>query len=280
MEIFQNRKIIIATKHQKESVIAPVFEKELGVCCFTDSTFDTDLFGTFSGEIERKLDPLATARAKCLGAMKQAKCDLGIASEGSFGSHPTLHFIPANEEFMVFIDTKNKLEITSREIRTQTNFAGKQVTNTKDLMDFALASGFPLHGLILRKAVNDYSAIKKGITDSEFLKMAFEEIADNTMGAYVETDMRAMYNPTRMGVIQQTAQNLVQKIKSICPACQFPGFAISSAQKGLLCKSCGLPTNSILQYNYVCKMCDYCKVEVYPHDKTAEDLMYCNYCNP
>lgn len=114
MEIFQNRKIIIATKHQKDSVIASVFEKELSVCCFTDNTFDTDIFGTFSGEIERKLDPMATARAECLSAMKQAKCDLGIASEASFGSHPTLHFIPTNEEFVVFIDTKNKLEITSR----------------------------------------------------------------------------------------------------------------------------------------------------------------------
>jgi acetylornithine deacetylase/succinyl-diaminopimelate desuccinylase-like protein len=29
--MFQNRKIIIATKHEKEQVIAPILEKELGV---------------------------------------------------------------------------------------------------------------------------------------------------------------------------------------------------------------------------------------------------------
>jgi hypothetical protein len=56
----------------------------LGVICFVNENFDTDLLGTFTGEIERKLDPIATARQKCLLAMKLSNCDLGVASEGSF----------------------------------------------------------------------------------------------------------------------------------------------------------------------------------------------------
>lgn len=85
--MFEGRKLIIATMHQKETVIAPILEKALGVHCFIDQTFDTDLLGTFSGEVERKLDPIATAKEKCLRAMRANNCDLGIASEGSFGAH-------------------------------------------------------------------------------------------------------------------------------------------------------------------------------------------------
>jgi hypothetical protein len=32
--MFQNRKLLIATKHQKEKVIAPILENELGVQLF------------------------------------------------------------------------------------------------------------------------------------------------------------------------------------------------------------------------------------------------------
>lgn len=40
--MFQGRKLLIATKHKKENVIAPIFEKEFGVNCFVSDKFDTD----------------------------------------------------------------------------------------------------------------------------------------------------------------------------------------------------------------------------------------------
>ena len=86
-------------------MIAPILEKELGVNCFVDETFDTDALGTFTGEVERELDPISTAREKCLRAMKINNCDLGIASEGSFGPHPSMFFVNADDEFLIFIDT-------------------------------------------------------------------------------------------------------------------------------------------------------------------------------
>jgi hypothetical protein len=91
---FEGRQLLIATKHNKERVIAPLFEKALGVTCIVPDNFDTDLLGTFSGEVEREQDPLSTARRKCLLAMQQANCDLAIASEGSFGPHPSLFLSP------------------------------------------------------------------------------------------------------------------------------------------------------------------------------------------
>jgi len=278
--MFQNRKIIVATKHQKEQVIAPILEKELGVSCFTDETFDTDALGTFTGEVERELDPISTAREKCLRAMKANNCDLGIASEGSFGPHPSMFFISADDEFLIFIDTKNNLEVIVRELSTATNFNGKQIQSQKELMAFAKDIGFPKHGLILRKSKNENTDIQKGITDVEILKKSFEQLYSKYNYVYAETDMRAMHNPTRMNVIEQATQKLVQKIKSNCPECQIPGFGITDAKNGLVCSLCGLPTNSTLSYIYVCQHCKFTKEEMYPNKKTTEDPTYCDYCNP
>lgn len=278
--MFQGRKLIIATKHQKESVIAPILEKELGVRCFVDETFDSDALGTFTGEIERELDPIATVRKKCLLAMQLNNCDLGVASEGSFGPHPSIFFVTADDEFLIFIDSKNGIEIIVRELSTSTNFDGKQIENQRALLEFAHQTGFPKHGLILRKSKNENKDIYKGITDIEILKKIFEQLHSKYNSVYAETDMRAMYNPTRMRVIEQATQKLVQKIKSTCPRCQTPGFEIADAKKGLECGLCGSPTNSILSYIYVCQHCKFTKEEMYPHQKTTEDPTYCDYCNP
>jgi hypothetical protein len=244
--MFHKRKLLIATKHQKEKVIAPILEKELGVCCFIDETFDTDTLGTFSGEVERELDPISTAREKCLRAMKQNGCDLGVASEGSFGPHPSMFFISADDEFLIFIDTKNNIEVVVREISTSTNFNGKYVQSQKELFEFAEQVGFPAHGLILRKSNDENKDIRKGITESEILKNSFDYFFSKYNSVYAETDMRAMYNPARMKVIEKATDKLVQKIKSTCLQCQMPGFGITDAKSGLKCNLCGSPTRSIL----------------------------------
>jgi hypothetical protein len=278
--MFQNRKLLIATKHQKEKVIAPILEKELGVTCFVDETFDTDALGTFTGEVARVLDPISTAREKCLRAMKINNCDLGIASEGSFGPHPAMFFVSADDEFLIFIDSKNKIEVIVRELSTSTNFNGTQIQSQKELLEFADQVGFPTHGLILRKAKDENTAIYKGIIDLETLERTFEHLYSTYNAVYAETDMRAIYNPTRMNVIEKATEKLIQKIKSTCPQCQMPGFGITGDKKGLECSLCGSPTNSILSYTYVCQHCQFTKEEMFPNKKLSEDPMYCDYCNP
>lgn len=278
--MFEGRRLIIATKHQKEKVMAPILEKELGLKCFTDATFDTDTLGTFSGEIERKLDPLATARKKCLLAMELNNCDLGIASEGSFGPHPSLYFVSADDELLIFIDKKNNLEIIVRELSTETNFDAKEIENEKALLDFAKSAKFPSHGLILRKSKSDNGNIIKGITELSKLKEAYDFLNQKVQRVYAETDMRAMYNPSRMEVIKKACEKLVEKINSCCPKCQSPGFGITDSKKGLPCGLCGLPSSSTLSYIYHCEHCDFSKEEMYPHQKKSEDPMYCDHCNP
>jgi len=278
--MFENRKLVIATKHQKEKVIAPLFEKDLGVKCFAPINFDTDKLGTFTGEIERKDDPITTLRNKCLQAMEVSNCDLGIASEGSFGSHPSIFFVHADDELLIFIDQKNNLEIIERELSTKTNFNGAEIKKEKELIDFANSVNFPSHALILRKAKDDNTAIIKGITDWNLLKASFQMMTEKYGSAYAETDMRAMYNPTRMEVIAKAAIKLVEKIKSLCPKCSTPGFGITEARKGLPCSLCGFKTRSTLSYLYQCEKCAFIKEEKYPHNKTEEDPMYCDICNP
>ena len=278
--MFAGRKLIIATKHQKEKVITPILESELGVKCIVTENFDTDVLGTFSREVERKNDPITTAISKCLIAMRLNDCDLGIANEGSFGPHPALFFIYADDEIVVFIDKKNDLEIIAREVSTETNFNSEEIKTGRQLFDFAEKAKFPSHALILRKSKDDNTEIIKGITDPEQLKKYFNEFLKKYGIAYVETDMRAMYNPTRMSVIGRAVQKLVDKINSHCPQCNTPGFGITEARPGLPCNLCGSLTRSTLSYIYTCKKCSFTKEEMYPNKKTTEDPTYCDYCNP
>lgn len=280
MNLFQNRKLIIATKHQKEKVIAPIFEKKMGVKCFVDKHFDTDLLGTFSGEIERKADPISTARKKCLIAMEKNNCDLGIASEGSFGAHPSIFFTKANEEILIFIDKKHNIEIIARELSNETNFDGKLVNSENALKSFAREMNFPSHALILRNEKNSNVKITKDIDNWEKLLTEYKVIKKQFNQVYVETDMRAMFNPTRMKIIEQTAEKLITKILCSCPKCLTPGFSITTAQKGLPCASCNFPTESTLYYLYSCKKCEYEKKEYFPRKIKFENPMYCSICNP
>lgn len=279
-KLFEGRNLVIATKHEKEKVIAPIFEKELGVKWFTVSNLDTDQLGTFTGEVERKDDPITTARKKCLLAMELADCDMAVASEGSFGMHPSIFFATTNEEILLFIDKKNDLEVLVREISMETNFNASEIKTNEELQSFAKNANFPSHGLILRKSKDDYSEIVKGISDFEQLINSFNHFRLKYGTPYIETDMRAMHNPTRLKVIEKATKKLAEKINTLCPECHTPGFGISDAKKGLQCELCNFPTKSVLSYIYECRKCSFKKEDKYPNNKFTEDPTYCDFCNP
>jgi len=279
-DFFGGRKLLIASKHKKESVIKPLLEEHLGVLCETVENFDTDIFGTFSGETERKDDPLTTVKKKCEKAMQSFGFDLAVASEGSFGPHPSFFFISADDELLILIDAKNKFEITAREISTATNFNGKFFENEDDVKKFAEQVLFPSHALIVRQSRETNDHLIKGITNWDDLIHHFYHFKNKYGRAFIETDMRAMNNPTRMSVIKKATEQLIQKINSACAQCGAPGFDISTINRGLPCDWCGAPTNGILSYLYQCKKCGYQKEEMYPHNKTKADPGSCNFCNP
>jgi hypothetical protein len=280
MLLFENRRLVVATMHHKESVIAPLLEKELAVNCFVPDHFDTDILGTFSGEIERKDDTLTTARKKCLMAMGLTNCDLGIASEGSFGPHPNIFIATADDEILILIDKKNNLEIVVRELSLETNFNASKINTYAELQEFANTVQFPSHAILLKSTENEIPVIVKGIQSWELLKESYEKLVSYAFPIEAETDMRALFNPTRMKVIEKATQKLIEKIKSLCPKCKTPGFGIILAKPGLPCEWCKSETESIKSYVYQCQKCQHELEKIFPNNKQFEDPMYCNYCNP
>jgi len=279
MNPFFGRKLVIATKHEKEKVIAPLAASKLGVLPCVPLNFDTDKFGTFSGEIKRKKDPISIARKKCEKAMKLTNCDLAIASEGSFGRHPQLVFIPGNEEIVVLIDKKNKLEIIGKTKSTETNFDGKACTNWDELKIFAEKVFFPTHALIIRNTKDSTKRIIKGIQTWDDLKAEFEFMVKKYGQVFAETDMRALYNPSRMKVIVEATEKMIERALSVCEKCQAPGFGVVDVISGLPCDWCGAPTQSIKSFIKGCKKCGYSFEEPNP-EKSRENAMYCEFCNP
>lgn len=272
--------MLIATMHGKEKVIAPALEKTLGVICRVPDGYDTDALGTFTGEVERRDDPVTTLRHKCLRAIDHDGGDLVVASEGSFGPHPQLFFAPADEELLMLIDTRHGLEIMVREISTETNFGGREIGSLQDLETFAGEACFPSHALILRDQKDSRRSIIKGITGWAELRQAYARLMQTFGSAYAETDMRAMHNPTRMNVIGKAAEKLVAKIQSTCPACGTPGYAVTASVAGLPCIQCGSPTRSPLYHRYGCQRCLHEEEKMYPHQRTTEEPLYCDVCNP
>ena len=279
-KFFEGRSIVIATKHKKQHAITPLLEKELGVNCIVPENLDTDVLGTFCGEIERALSPIDAAKQKCMLAMELTGTDLAVASEGSFGAHPLLYFLPADDELLVLIDKKNGLEITVREVSTKTNYNAKEVNSEEDLLAFAQSALFPGHGLILKDKKEGYTAIAKGIVDAKELLETFKRFMATYGSVYVETDMRAHLNPSRMAVIEETTKKLIAKIKTTCPSCQTPGLGIKEATPGLPCENCKAPTKSTLYHVYACQKCNHTHEAYFPNGKQEEDPTYCDRCNP
>ena len=279
-DFFKGRVAVIATKHQKERVIKPILEKELGLICAVPENLDTDLLGTFSGEIERLDDPITTLRKKCLMAIESTGIDIAIANEGSFGPHPTIFFANADDEIIMLYDRKNDIEIIERELSLDTNFNGSEISSEAELVDFANKIGFPAHGIILKRAKTNYIGIIKRSADFEQLIENYKKVMDEKGNAYAETDMRAMLNPTRMRNIEAAAKKLVAKAKSLCPECGTPGLGVVQVVPGLPCENCGFRTKSTLKHICRCQKCGYEREILNPTGKITEDPQYCDMCNP
>ncbi len=266
--------------HRKEKVIAPLVHKHLGVKTIIGHDVNTDLFGTFSGEIERQDDVLTTLQKKCLEGMEKYDCDLAIASEGSFGMHPWLFNMPVDDESILLMDKKYQLEIISSNRSVDTNFGGREVSTFEELKSFATLSRFPSHALIIRRDKSASDNVWKGIRHWSTLHKAFTNIQQQFGKVYAETDMRAMCNPTRMKIIGETAKQLITKVLSCCPNCHSPGYTITGAEFGLPCEICQTPTNSVKHEIYTCKQCQFTEIKPNKKGSLFENPMYCNICNP
>jgi hypothetical protein len=278
---WQTRDAVLATMHNKEKVIVPILNAELGLAVTVPDNFNTDQFGTFTRDVTRAGNQLEAARAKAHAALKLTGGDLAVASEGSFGSHPSLPFVPSNLEIVVLIDVKNNLEIVGHHRSSDIFVRGQIVTSAKQALDVATSWGFPEQGVIVRLTEKGNRNICKEITTLAQLETISNKLLSVwfTKHIYIETDLRAHRCPARMEAIKAATVDLVKGCKSLCPECTAPGFVITEVTKGLPCSSCGEPTERVLSLLYSCQLCKHQENRV-AQGALQADPSDCEHCNP
>ncbi|TAF51559.1 MAG: hypothetical protein EAZ62_06545, partial [Sphingobacteriia bacterium] len=198
--------------------------------------------------------------------------DLVLASEGSFGPHPSLGFVPANEEILFLQDAKHNRTYRVKTLQTATNFAQAHCSDWASLKNFAERVRFPSHALILRNSHH----LHKGINTWT----AMENIAAEGFPWEASTDMRAHLNPSRQAVIALATKDLVDLLNSFCPACAAPGFGVSAVHPGLACAWCQFPTRLTQAWTKTCEVCGHNETIDFPQGEKTADPQYCDRCNP
>lgn len=274
--------VVFTTKHSKSIALNPPFEKILGAGIL-EYVVDTDKLGTFSGEVERKGTALDCARQKCEWSIKKTKAEYALASEGSFGPHPFIPFLPSNREILYFIDRVRGFHLHVTDVTTKTNYQMSEISDIEELNNFAEKALFPNHALIIRSFPREMDGpIFKGIDNHANLEAAFTECrkASPKDKVWAETDMRAHYNPTRMKFIESLGEKLAYRLKSLCPDCETPGWGKVDIEAGLPCSLCSLPTDQIKSEIYGCTKCKHKEAMVPKNRQEKADPTYCGFCNP
>lgn len=280
---FVDRVLGVATMHGKERVIGPALMKALPIAGYQAiPEVDTDRFGAFSGEVQRQLDPRATAIEKAKHGAEVSGMELVIASEGSFGPYPPAPFISCNEEFLALYDARDGAVFEHKHLTLETNFGGEACSTPAQVTAFAQRMRFPEHALVLRSTEHwrADSVQVKGIHQHEELLRTANDLLAAHGTVWVETDMRAMCNPTRMKMIGATAERFAAELIRTCPRCSHFYFRITSAVPGLPCGLCGSPTESVRSFVRHCQQCDFTTEEPRTDGKQVEEPQFCGYCNP
>jgi hypothetical protein len=254
--------------------VAPVLARGLDIEVVATSAYDTDRLGTFSGEVERTLSPLACARRKAELGVLLTGLPYGIGSEGTFGAGPLGGLGSWNVELLVWLDPAQDLLIAGRA-------QGPSGARDGSFDEAAAAEPFLAEtpqgqGLILR--CGNYLA--KGLADAAAVRAAMAECGAGSAGRpfSLTWDLRAHQAPQRRQLILAAADDLLQRLSLLCPQCGRPDFAPDHVETGLPCRDCGMPTQEILRREARCAGCGHTKS--HPASQAAADPMYCPGCNP
>jgi hypothetical protein len=269
-----SQKIVLLSCHQKELAVRDA----LALCGFELTTYDgfnTDNLGTFTNEQQRPLSQMETALKKAQLACEYTGSDFGLGSEGSFGPHPQVHLLPWNYEVLAFWDHHKQHVVYAVHGTAETNFASQKVSSIDEAMLFAKQAQFPSHALIIGNH-ND-AFFQKGVQDEIELHRQLTLAFQTESSVWLETDMRAHMNPTRMKAIAQTAQKLHALLNSQCPTCCLPGYGLSKYIPGALCMTCGHASQRPKAEQWQCTKC------LFTEEKqlnTHVSAAHCDFCNP
>lgn len=281
---YAGKTILLVTMHEKERYLNRASEKILGASLITTKgVIDTDVLGTFSGEIERRGSQEEVVLEKCLLGINKIGCSFGLASEGSFGPHPYIPFVYASFETLLFVDQLRGLKISERLLTAHTNYGHRICSSKEDLYSFLQAVRFPSHALIVRPHIwMEKTIIFKGIQDYHDLRKKIDQCCQRSPDglAHVETDMRAHMNPTRGHYIQRLGIRLFRRLTRLCPQCHAPGWGRTDVKRGRPCMDCGHPSDLPMGYLWSCMQCGLREERpISPHLQYA-NAAYCCFCNP
>lgn len=279
---YHGQTIALTTMHHKDDVIAPPFLEHLQAALIVPNV-DTDTLGTFTGEIERPGNMLDVAMRKARMGMQAVGKRLGLSSEGSFGPHPVIPFLPCDTELMVFVDDERGFTLHELVLSEHTNYSHASVQTLEEAIAVVESFQFPSHAVILRpNQWDDRRVIFKGIVDENDLRTAFtaSRQASSDSNVWIETDMRAHLNPSRQKVIGKLATRLSQRLATPCPGCRAPGWGRTGVEIGLHCEHCDLPTDMVKTEVFACVVCNH--QEHLPLNDKMERAPQanCGYCNP
>jgi len=280
---FAGRTLGIATMHGKECVIGPALMARLplaGAAVIPD--LDTDVFGTFSGDVPRPSDPLTTCTAKARQGIARGGFDLVIASEGSVVPYPPAPLIACDEEWLVLVDARGGRVFHHRHVSLRVMHSGAACETVAQAMEQAGRMGFPDHGMIIKPRApwQTGDPIAKGIRALDHLARIASDMLDRHGGLWIENDLRAMHNPTRMEVIRETAEAFAAELACQCPQCGAAWFRVAAHETGLPCRDCGAATASVTRVRRDCWSCSHQAFEARPDGRTGEDPQFCPDCNP
>lgn len=288
-ERFAGRTAVLATKHGKARSLNLPLGRGLGIALRSTSHLDTDLLGTFTGEVPRPGPASEVVLRKARLGCEAEGVTLAFASEGSFGPHPAVPFSVAHQELLACVDLDQGFEVIEPEVTVETNFASMTVTDVGALAvrphrrpSFLERARFPSHALIVMPASGRRIPPVKGIRDEASLarSVAAAACASEDHLARVETDMRAHLNPTRRRVIRRLGLRLTRRLLTPCPGCSSPGWGAVAVDYGLPCGRCGTPTAHPRALIFRCSRCEAREERPREDGRTAATPGDCPFCNP
>jgi hypothetical protein len=273
------KKASLLTKHGKELVISSALNNSVGLDVMHIDSYDTDLFGTFTGKNDRQGNQLEAAIAKARKGMVIGNTKIGIASEGLFTTDPYAGMFPWNNEIVILIDDEIDTKIVGFSSSAAQSYSA-YIQDINVLDEHLKKAKFPSHYLVVRPDNQYHPEFLKGIDSYPELNRALKwaKNKSTTGRVFIENDLRAFANPTRMQNIHSASINLGEKLNSFCPNCGIPGFWLTKVISGLPCEVCRKATKEVEFKVLECQTCLYQK-NVSTGKKYAEPCK-CDFCNP
>ncbi|MBS3940813.1 MAG: hypothetical protein KG028_07625 [Actinobacteria bacterium] len=271
---------MLATKHGKLLCIAPALEQAgLGV---DTVAVDTDLLGTFTGDVPRTAPPLETAVAKARLGMSATGNPIGLASEGSIGAHPAAPWMTVDREIVVLVDDERGITVAGFAASWELRAVARTVHPGDDLSRLLADADIPAHALIVAPNAGSPEPVRKGLRRPSEIATAVKLCSASSPdgAAQVQTDLRAHVCPSRQRVIRAAAEDLAARLRTRCPVCGSPGWGRTDVVRGVPCRWCATQIDLVRAEIDSCPACEHREERpIVPHTTTG-DPGQCARCNP